>query len=286
MGNGSVIVIGGGVGPMAGVALHASIIANTLTDGTDQSHLCIHHYSCSELIPDRTDYLLSLAPPQEEPPTGGTSGGAREFSSTSDPAAGMARVFELASRALDGWPAVGGVPCNTFHAPAIFDRFLVQLEENRNGIKIVNMLTEAMDLIGSRFGYEAGSSGAGELIGVLSTTGTRRSGVYEILLSKSGYRTLHVPDSDQALLHAAIYDPLWGLKATAVPSARAVETVTAMSARLVDAGAAAVILACTELPLALGGTVFRGVPLVDPMLALARALVREAAPQKLKPLAF
>jgi aspartate racemase len=45
-----------------------------------------------------------------------------------------------------------------------------------------------------------------------------------------------------------------------------------------------VLLACTELPLALGGTVFRGVPLLDPVLALARALVREAAPEQLKPL--
>lgn len=277
MGNGPVIVIGGGVGPMAGVALHAMIIENTLTDGTDQSHLCVHHYSCSELVPDRTAYLLGLAP----------SGRARDFlsASASDPALGMARVFELAARALDGRPAVGGVPCNTFHAPAIFDRFLARLEENRTGIRIVGMLSETMELIGSRFGYEAGRSGAGEVIGVLSTTGTRRSGVYDSLLSKSGYRALYVPESDQATLHAAIYDPRWGIKATASPSTRAVETVAAMAAKLAGAGAAAVILACTELPLALGGTVYRGVPLVDPVLALARALVREAAPEKLKPLA-
>ncbi len=278
MGNGSVIVIGGGVGPMAGVALHAMIIQNTLTDGTDQSHLCVHHYSCSELVPDRTAYLLGLAP----------SGGARESScasaSATDPALGMARVFELATRALDGRLAVGGVPCNTFHAPAIFDRFLASLEESRSGIRMVNMLAESLDLIGARLGYKIGQHGDGEVIGVLSTTGTRLSGVYDALLSKSGYRTLYVPESDQATLHAAIYDPLWGLKATAAPSARAVETVMAMAAKLADSGAAAVMLACTELPLALGGAMFRGVPLVDPVLALARALVREAAPEKLKPL--
>jgi len=279
MGNGSVIVIGGGVGPMAGVALHAMIIQNTLTDGTDQSHLCVHHYSCSELVPDRTDYLLGLAPP-----TGGTSGRAREFSSASDPALGMARVFEAAARALDGRLAVGGVPCNTFHAPAIFDRFLARLEESHSGIRIVNMLTESLDLIGTRLGYKIGQDGDGEVIGVLSTTGTRLSGVYDDLLARFGYRILYVPDSDQATLHAAIYDPIWGIKATASPSVRAIETVATLSAKLVEAGAAAVILACTELPLALGGTVFRGVPLVDPMLALARALVREAAPEKLKPL--
>lgn len=272
MGNGSVIVIGGGVGPMAGVALHARIIENTLTDGTDQSHLCVHHYSCSELVPDRTEYLLSLA----------SSGGAREFFSASDPAPGMAHVFELAARALDGHPAVGGVPCNTFHAPAIFNRFLARLEEGKTGIRVVNMLSETVELTGRRLGHESGGSGTGEVIGVLSTTGTRRSGVYEGLLAKSGYRILYVPESDQATLHAAIYDPTWGIKATASPSAQAVETVATLSAQLVDAGASAVILACTELPLALAGTVFRGVPLVDPVLALARALIREAAPEKLR----
>ena len=45
-----IIVIGGGVGPMAGVALHGKIIENTLTDGTDQSHLEVFHFSRSPSI--------------------------------------------------------------------------------------------------------------------------------------------------------------------------------------------------------------------------------------------
>jgi len=278
MGNGSVIVIGGGVGPMAGVALHARIIENTLTDGTDQSHLSVHHYSCSELIPDRTDYLLSLAPPSGE-----TSGGARESFSPANPALGMARVFTAASRALEGRSAVGGVPCNTFHAPAIFDRFISLLEDERIEIRVVHLLRETMSLLASRLGRTPGSTGAAS-IGVLSTTGTRHSAVYDALLAETGFRALYVPESSQATLHAAIYDPEWGIKATASPSARAIETVESLAGYLVDAGAEAVILACTELPLALGGILFRGLPLVDPVLALARALIREAAPEKLKPL--
>ena len=55
-----VIIIGGGVGPMAGVALHEKIIEHTLTDGTDQSHLAVHHYSCSSVISDRTAFLQKL----------------------------------------------------------------------------------------------------------------------------------------------------------------------------------------------------------------------------------
>ena len=155
------------------------------------------------------------------------------------------------------------------------------LEEARVGIRIVDMLGESIGLLRSRLGV---AGGRGEAVGVLSTTGTRSSGVYDALLEEAGFKALYVPEVDQAALHATIYDPGWGIKATPSPSDRAIESVTSFASGLVDAGAAAVILACTELPLALGGRTFRDVPLVDPVLALARALVREAAPAKLKPI--
>ncbi|HUW70040.1 MAG TPA: aspartate/glutamate racemase family protein [bacterium] len=256
---GPVVVIGGGVGPMAGVALHALIISNTLTDGTDQSHLTVHHYSCSARIPDRTEYLLDHG--------------------KDDPALAMAQVFKLAARALDGRTAVGGVPCNTFHAPLIFDGFLAILAESGVGIRIVNMLEETMLTLRQRL-----PGSASEKIGVLSTTGTRRSAVYDRLLEASGFEPLYVPESSQQLLHASIYDRTWGLKATPKPTDRAIEIVTTMASELVGRGAAALVLACTELPLALGGSQFQTVPLVDPMVSLARALIREAAPDKLAPL--
>lgn len=252
----SVIVIGGGVGPMAGVALHTMIIANTLTDGTDQSHLTVHHYSCSSGIPDRTEYLLDHE--------------------RDDPAPAMASVFELADRALGGRPAVGGVPCNTFHAPLIFDRFMTLLVEKHIDIRIVNMLEESMETLGQRL-----SGLYGARVGVLCTTGTRRSGVYDQLLATRGYQAIYVPESKQELLHASIYDRLWGIKATPKPSDRAVQTVASMADDLIGQGAAAIILACTELPLALGGRAYCSIPLIDPMVSLARALVREAAPDKL-----
>ncbi len=262
-----VVVIGGGVGPMAGVALHAKIVENTLTDGTDQSHLSVHHYSCSSGVPDRTAYLLALA---------------RGESPSADPAAGMAAVFQDAARALRGRPAVGGVPCNTFHAPAIFDRFAAEAARRAPGIRIVHMLEETIVLLGARLGREG--RGGGEAVGVLSTTGTRRSGVYDELLSRAGYEAIYVPEGEQETLHAAIYDPSWGIKAVSPVSDRAARIVADMASRLIGDGASAVLLACTELPLALPGTDLGGAPLVDPVLALARALVREAAPEKLRPL--
>jgi len=261
VGKEAAIVIGGGVGPMAGVALHARIIENTLTDGTDQSHLSVYHYSCPALVPDRTAWLFDHA--------------------AADPAAGMAEVFKAAARALDGTTAtvraIGGVPCNTFHAPAIFDRFQRMLKDAGIGIPVVNMLDELI-------AFMRPALALGSVIGVLSTTGTRMSTVYDALLTVAGYKVLYVSESDQALLHASIYDTTWGIKAVSPVSTRAVDTVSSLASTLVDCGASAVVLACTELPLALGGTAYKEVPLFDPVLALARALIREAAPDKLKPI--
>lgn len=246
---------------MAGVALHAKIIENTLTDGTDQSHPSVHHYSCPVMVPDRTAWLIDRSAP--------------------DPAAGMAEVFIMAARALRqnsdaGGFAVGGIPCNTFHAPAIFDRFMCMLEDAGVVIPVVNMLEETM--VAMRSFLPGGSS-----IGIMSTTGTRISGVYDELLVRAGYRTLYVPQEEQALLHASIYDTSWGIKARTPVTEKAAATVRSLASGLVDSGASAVILACTELPLVFSTPEFKGIPLIDPVLALARALIREAAPEKLKP---
>ena len=53
-------------------------------------------------------------------------------------------------------------------------------------------------------------------------------------------------------------------------------------ATLKVAGAEAIILGCTELPLAFSEPTAAGLPLIDPTLILARALIREANPAKLK----
>ena len=257
---------------MAGVALHAKIIEQTATDGTDQSHLHVFHYSCSPFIADRTEYLMTLRASEDT------------AKCEASPAAAMARVFEWASRFPFAGGFVGGVPCNTFHAQPIFGRFKTILKEKNSPVRLVHMLDETIQLIDARLGNAQGQKKKNGTIGVLATLGTHSSGVYDLLLKDSGYTPLYLEAEDNKAVHDAIYNHEWGIKAVCPVTERAVEVVLGMVKKLKDTGASAIILGCTELPLAVPGTNYGGTPLIDPVLALARALVREAAPEKIKPL--
>jgi len=270
------IVIGGGVGPMAGVELHRKIIEHTLTDGTDQTHLEVLHFSRSSDIVDRTEYLLGKV--------------------KGDPAEGMLRTFKMAFKALKELesdmrqnnspkdfpghivhrPAVGGIPCNTFHAVKIFNRFIELLKLAEIDINILNMIEETVKLINSIVPNA-------RKIGLMSTTGTRRTGVYSEVLIPKGFSIIEVPEELQDELHDTIYNRKWGIKAVSPVTKKARSNFQKYAGQIAESGAEAIILGCTEIPIAMPEPHFRGIPLIDPMTALARGLIREANPDKLKP---
>jgi len=253
------IVIGGGVGPMAGVALHQKIIEHTLTDGTDQTHLSVHHFSRSADVGDRTAYL--------------------QGKTATNPAAAMAAAMRAAVASLEpyGQPAVAGIPCNTFHAPEIFDPFLDLLRQADLDLPVLHMLTETARYIRQVHPRV-------RKIGLLSTTGTRLTNIYPQLLGSRDTMIVQVGEDRQEEVQEGIYNREWGIKAVSPVTGRARERMLALVRLLVDQGAELVILGCTEIPLALPERDFAGVPFVDPVEVLARALIREAAPDKLKPL--
>ncbi|MBI2018203.1 aspartate/glutamate racemase family protein [Candidatus Daviesbacteria bacterium] len=254
-----VIGIGGGVGPMAGVKLHELIIQHTLSR-TDQGHLSVVHISHSSQIPDRTKFLL---------------GEIKE-----DPAEAMILVMQAiaaAAKAAGAEEVVAGVPCNTFHAPRIWKDFTRMLKEKSVCVQVVHMLEETAGLIKEMLPNA-------QNIGLMSTTGTRKVGVYEQILTPLGYRLLQVPQKLQDELHDSIYNPEWGIKAVSPVTVRARDNFLRYTEILYDQGVDAIILGCTEIPLALPESKYQGVHLIDPMVALARALIRESTPAKLKPL--
>ncbi|MEK6984438.1 MAG: amino acid racemase [Nanoarchaeota archaeon] len=252
-----IIVIGGGVGPMAGVGLHRKIIENTLTDGTDQSHLEVFHLSRSNDLSDRTEFLLNKT--------------------KINPAQGMFRTMQIASKAVASSKkqSVAGIPCNTFHAKKIFERFLSLLKEHGINMKILNMLEETANFI-RQYSPDA------KKIGLRSTTGTRSAGVYNDILGPFGYEIIQVPEKMQAKLHDSIYNNKWGLKAVSPITPIARSNFEKYAEILRGKGAEVIVLGCTEIPLALPEKKFRNIPLVDPMTALARALIMESNYRKLR----
>lgn len=255
--NGVSIGICGGMGPMAGCMLHQIIIANTIAAG-DQDHVDVIHLSTSTRVPDRTAYLQGKI---EQNP--------------GEIVATVARnIGNCAAQSSN--KVVCGAPCNTFHSPQIWSEFVRQLEDQPN-VEVVNMLEETAKLVKDL------CPGARK-IGLMSTTGTRSTGVYNTVLEPFGFSVLEVPEAQQDELHDAIYNPEWGIKAVSPVTPQARGKCVAYVKMLVEQGAEAIILGCTEFPLALPEKSMRGVPLVNPMVALGRALVAAAAPKKLKPL--
>ena len=253
-----VVAIGGGVGPMAGVELHRMIIESTVTDGTDQDHLEVHHFSRSPDIADRTGFLRGQV--------------------ADNPAEGMFRSLEMAARCgqMAGRQVLVGIPCNTFHAPPIFSRLTELIAEHALNVRVLHMIDEVGSVL-------AGQRPGLRKVGLLSTTGTRMARIFPNVLEPLGLEVLEVPETAQDTVHEAIYHPSWGVKAASPVSQEAGAQLAEMADVLCDAGAGVILLGCTEIPLALPHGHHRSVPLVDPMRVLARALVREAAPQKLRP---
>ncbi|MFI7296636.1 aspartate/glutamate racemase family protein [Streptomyces sp. NPDC050121] len=149
------------------------------------------------------------------------------------------------------------IPCNTAHAfvPHIADHV---------GLPIVHMIGEVAR-------YLTTLSPRIHTAGLLATTGTVRAGLYQEWLDRFGIR-LVLPDATSQ--DHEVMTAIRMVKA----GTHGDTTTTQLSRaarRLAEQGAQAVIAGCTEIPLGLPADAV-DVPLVDPALVLARALVRRA----------
>lgn len=253
MQNETVIGIVGGVGPFAGLDLQRKILQETLAQ-QDQDHLALIAISQPAPIPDRTEYLLGQT--------------------AVNPAYPIVEQLLTLERA---GATVAAIPCNTAHAPVIFSVIQTELEKQRSQLVVLHMMREVVRFL-QMYAPER------HRIGVLSTTGTYRARIYTTALAAAGLTTL-IPDETMQTkrIHPAVYDPQYGIKACGVATPRARTDLLTGFAALQQQGAQAVILGCTEMPLALTETEINGVLLVDATRVLARALIRETCPEKLRP---
>lgn len=125
------------------------------------------------------------------------------------------------------------IPCNTAHA------FIERIQPYLS-VPIINMLDTTIEHLKS-------SLCAGAKVGLLATSGTIESGIYAEAAEGSGLELLTPDEQHQSLVMSAIYGPQ-GVKAGFTAGVCKDELETAL-VHLVNRGATAVILGCTELPL-------------------------------------
>ncbi|MDX1531711.1 MAG: amino acid racemase [Rhodothermales bacterium] len=252
----SAIGVVGGLGPYAGLDLVKKVFDHTVAS-TDQDHLPVVLINFPGHIPDRSTYIADQAKPNPVPP-----------------------LLEVLRRLEAAGCAVAGMPCNTAHAPVIFDALVDGLAREGRSISLLNMIDASAEATERR------APGA-RRVGVLGTNATVQQGLYDRALAERGLECV-TPEWDfqDHVVNPVIFDTTWGLKAQSDPPterarAQLLEGVRHLEAR----GAEVVILGCTELPLAVPEAEFEGVPLVDSTRSLARALIRETHPHALRPLA-
>jgi aspartate racemase len=249
----AIIGIVGGVGPLAGLDLQAKIIAQTVA-ARDQDHLPVLSVSWPGPIPDRTEYLLGRVAENPATPI-------------------LAQLRLLAAMGA----TVAAIPCNTAHAPAIFDVIRAGVAGFERPLRLLHLIDETAD-------HQIAHYPGLRTIGVLSTTGTWRARLYPRSLEARG-RHVVAPDAAlQETIHAAVYDPAHGIKSAGQVTARARADLARGIVALRARGAEAIVLGCTEMPLAFDAGEYEGLPLVDATWVLARALIWVVDPQRLKPL--
>lgn len=238
------IGIVGGVGSYAGIDLMKKI-CDYSGARTDQEHLPMHMISTPHRIEDRSRFLL--------------------HETDQNPAWAIA---DIVSTLFEGGAEVVGIPCNTAHAPRIFEEIKQSIPP---GCKLLHLIDEVGRYIRNCYPHIT-------RVGVLATNGTYLCDVYPAVLSGYGLEVVQPSSRIQVdLVHPAIYDPEYGIKAFSNPvDVRAKNNLSTAIAHLKDKGVGAIVLGCTELSLAIGLEDDNDPVFIDSTSVLAKALIRES----------
>jgi aspartate racemase len=238
---GKTIGIVGGVGTFAGIDLYRKIYKYT-DARTDQDHLPVALISIPHMVADRTMYLQGEV--NENP--------------------GIA-IAEIINVLATSGAEVIGIPCNTAHSAVIFNEILARIPEN---IKLLHLIEEVGRHISINY---PGVRRAG----ILGTNGTYLSKVYTDVLSTYNIEALYPDESMQkSMVHPAIYDKNYGIKAFSDPvSDRSRRDLLEVASSLIQQGAEAIILGCSEIPLAIHESRIGQCIIIDSVSVLAQALI-------------
>ena len=174
----------------------------------------------------------------------------------------LAALLESARLLESAGASVIAMPCNASHL------YLEQLRA-AVGVPILDMISETCDELERRC-PETG------IVGLLASEATVRSKLYHRVLEARGMAVILPDESDQAFLQSAIVKVKAGKHTEETR-----EKLLIIGMRLVRAGAQAIILGCTEIPLVFDSRAFPGHSLNSTMI-LAKAAVRYISDNPMK----
>jgi aspartate racemase len=245
--NNNTIGIVGGMGPEAGAALFSRILYYTEA-ATDQEHLPVILMSFPNHLVDRTSFL--------------------EGRTKINPAYNVAKIIGKLETAGAN---IIGIACNTSHVPEIYRVIEHELNRTDSRVKLIHMPFETCQRIREHYPHV-------RRIGIMSTNGTYKAGIYEKFLLEWGYEVI-VPDPafQDNIIHKMIYDPEFGIKANPNAINREVRSLMKRSVEFFKKKKAdGIILGCTELSALAGIYKEKTMPvIIDSIDALAQALIRE-----------
>ncbi|MEP4191052.1 MAG: hypothetical protein ABJN51_08235 [Sneathiella sp.] len=173
------LVIGGGVGPAAGVMFHDKIVDLVNNRNLkDQGHAPVIHLSMSPYVLDRTRFLKNEI--------------------QDNPGINMALAVKAASESFgdSAGDFVVGVPCNTFHSKRVFNAYRAILSHPR--IHLIHMINETADAIPPTPLAEGGEIRPKTKVILLSTRGTRDTNVYDEGFTQDGKPSRICINGDEA----------------------------------------------------------------------------------------
>ncbi|APD05636.1 aspartate racemase [Flavobacteriaceae bacterium UJ101] len=238
------IGIVGGVGSYAGIDLIKKIYDNTDAK-SDQEHLPVSMLSAPHKVMDRTKFLLGEI--QENP---GIS------------------IAEIITTLTQNGAKVIGIPCNTAHAPKIFNKIKDSISQD---YQLLHLIEE----VGN---YIKNTHPSIKKVGVLCTNGTFMTNIYPEILSQFNIEVIHPSkEIQEVFVHPSIYDQNYGIKAFSNPvNDKAKQDLLFAASYLSRMGAEAIILGCTEIPLAINEEKIENSIVIDATNILAKALIRES----------
>ncbi len=234
----------GGVGPWAGLDVHRKILEES-SYASEQDCVSVMHLSFPGKYTDRTDYILGKTDVNP----------AHEF------------IRELGFLEEAGAHSAA-IVCNTAHAKPILNVITDGIKHlSLTYVNIIRETHAALEFDGIR------------RVGLLATLGT-----YSLELYNNGFNgEIIQPDQrGQQCVHDIIYNPNNGLKVHYPKIAEELYLeLAAVAQTLIDQGAEALVLGCTELPLLSEFSKYVDVPVYDPNRILAKALIKSAYEPKI-----